>query len=268
MYESGVSADRYAIRFDGQVVVVTGIGGGFGRVIADSFSACGATVVGVDLDSGKSDYETYSADVSRSDEVAAAFAAIKADHGPVNVLINNAGIREIKTIVDLSPPEWDKVVGVNLNGVYYCAHEAAKQMREAGRGNIVNTASAAGLLGITHRPAYNATKHAVIGLTKNLALDLAEFGIRVNAVAPGTVPTPLTESYFKDADFVQELQATVPLGVRGTKQDVADAFIFLASHLSSFITGVALLVDGGWSSSKAFSYGVSTVYNNPAAATT
>lgn len=175
---SSSTNSRYQIDFDGKVVLVTGIRGGLGGAIASAFADCGATLVGIDRDAAKDDvFPTFAANVSNSREVSAAFAEIESRYGSPDILINNAGVREIKTIMDLEPDEWDRVIGINLNGVYYCAREAALRMRAKGSGNIINTASVAGTLGITHRPAYVATKHAVIGLTRNLALDLAQYKI-------------------------------------------------------------------------------------------
>jgi NAD(P)-dependent dehydrogenase (short-subunit alcohol dehydrogenase family) len=253
----------------GKVVVITGINGGLGTVIADAFAACGAQVAGIDRDAPASaKYETVAANVASAADVAAAFAKLERSVGSPDVLINNAGVREVKTILDLEPAEWDAVVGVNLNGVYYCSREAALRMKKSGRGgSIINTASVAGMLGITHRPAYVSTKHAIIGLTKNLSIDLAPYGIRVNAVSPGTVRTPLTEAYYADPQFLADFEATVPLGAKGTPQDVANAFLFLASPMAAYVTGVVLPIDGGWTSSKSYSYGGSNAYTNAASGT-
>lgn len=258
---------QQALDFSTKLVVVTGINGGLGDAIAAAFSAAGASVVGIDREADNPHYPVFVADICRATEVAAAFTEIENRHGVPDILINNAGIREVKTILDLKPAEWDRVVGVNLNGLYYCSREAALRMKTHGGGCILNTASVAGQLGITHRPAYVATKHAVIGLTKNLAVDLAPFGIRVNAVAPGTVRTPLTEPYYTDPDFLADLEAVVPLGGRGGPVDVASAFVYLASPMAAYVTGTTLVVDGGWSSSKSFSYGSSSAYNQSSAST-
>ncbi|MHA6631095.1 SDR family NAD(P)-dependent oxidoreductase [Pseudonocardia sichuanensis] len=252
--------------FTGDLVVVTGIASGLGSAIAHAFTALGARVVGIDRDPGK-EFDTVRADLADATAVAHAFTMIDARHGAPRVLVNNAGVREVSTVVDLEPGEWDRVVGVNLNGVYYCAREAALRMRKNGGGAIVNMSSVAGLIGVTHRPAYTATKHAVLGLTKNLAVDLAHYGIRVNAVAPGTVRTPLTEHYYADDEFLAEFETVVPLGATGTPDDVANACLFLASPLAAYITGVVLPVDGGWSTSKSYSYKATSAYTQGARTT-
>lgn len=260
--------ESYEFNFVGQTVVITGINGGFGQTIAAAFQRCGAHVIGIDRESHPaSAYETFVADVSDHTQVASAFAALIKVHGAPHVLVNNAGIREVDTIITLDPDEWDRVVNVNLNGAFYCAREAAIAMKDAGRrGTIISTASAAGFIAASHRPAYVATKHALVGLTKQLALDLSPYGIRVNAVAPGNIRTPLTESYYADPRFVADLEQTIPSGGTGTTVDVANMFLFLASPFSSYVNGQSLLVDGGFTTSKAFTYN-SDVYTDSSAST-
>ncbi len=125
-------------------------------------------------------------------------------------------------------------------------------MRESGGGAIVNLASVGGLIGLSHRPAYTAAKHGIVGLTKSLARDLAPAGIRVNALCPGVIRTPMTEQYFSDESFEQELAVSVPLGRYGEVGDVAQAALYLASDGAAYVTGVALPVDGGWLAEKSF----------------
>jgi NAD(P)-dependent dehydrogenase (short-subunit alcohol dehydrogenase family) len=151
--------------------------------------------------------------------------------------------------------EWDNVIAVNLSGTFYCCQAAARHMRESGRGAIVNIASVGGLIGLARRPAYTASKHGVVGLTKSLARDLGPAGIRVNAICPGLVRTPLTEQYFAEAAFEAGLETVVPQGRVGTAGDVADAALYLASDQSGYVNGVALTVDGGWLAEKSFAAG-------------
>jgi NAD(P)-dependent dehydrogenase (short-subunit alcohol dehydrogenase family) len=128
-------------------------------------------------------------------------------------------------------------------------------MRESGGGAIVNISSVGGLIGLARRPAYTAAKHGVIGLTKSLARDLGPAGIRVNAICPGLIRTPLTEQYFAEAAFEEGLQTVIPQGRPGTAADVADAALYLASDQSAYVSGVALTVDGGWLAEKSFAAG-------------
>jgi len=151
--------------------------------------------------------------------------------------------------------EWDNVIAVNLSGTFYCCQAAARHMRERGGGAIVNLSSVGGLIGLARRPAYTAAKHGVVGLTKSLARDLGPAGIRVNAICPGLIRTPLTEQYFADDAFEEGLRTVVPQGRVGLADDVADAALYLASDQSAYVNGIALTVDGGWLAEKSFAAG-------------
>jgi NAD(P)-dependent dehydrogenase (short-subunit alcohol dehydrogenase family) len=265
---------------EGKTAIVTGAAGGLGIVTCRTLAKNGARIVALDLSSEKVDEVVLQlesegignvigvvADVASATSVATAFAEIKQRVGPIDVLVNNAGVREIKAALDLSPAEWDRVIGINLSGPFYCAREAGLQMRETGGGAIVNIASVAGILGIARRPAYTTAKHGIVGMTKTLAREFAEYGIRVNTVAPGTVRTPMTEHYFQDAEFVRGLKHSVPLHDRGSAQDIANAILFLSSSLADFITGVTLPVDGGWTSEKTYAAADSASFFGTSAAT-
>jgi len=195
-------------------------------------------------------------DVRSSAEVAASFDQLANRAGRIDILVNCAGVREMKAALDLPAFEWDDVIAINLSGTFYCCQAAARWMSRNSGGAIVNISSVAGVIGLPRRPAYTASKHGVVGLTKNLAKDLAQFNIRVNAIAPGTIRTPLTESHFHDEAYLRSLSQVVPLGTAGTPQDVAQAALFLASDMSSFVTGVVLPVDGGWLAEKGYRYGM------------
>ena len=249
----------------GRVALVTGAGSGIGRAIAALFAGEGARVAGFDrapeagevlaaalAGVGANEPIFVHGDVRSPNDVEAAVEAVVGQAGRIDVLVNCAGVREIGDAYTMAAEEWENVLAVNLSGTFYCCQSVARRMRESGGGSIVNMSSVGGLIGLSHRPAYSASKHGVIGLTKSLARDLAAAGIRVNAICPGVIRTPLTERYFEDESFEQELAAVVPLRRYGVVDDVANAALYLASDMSSYVNGVALTVDGGWLAEKSF----------------
>ena len=249
----------------GRVAFVTGCASGIGREVAGLFAREGARVAGFDrareageelaasLGAAAGQEAFFTAgDVRRPAEVEAAVEAVVARAGRIDVVVNCAGVREIGDAYTMPTDEWDNVVAVNLSGVFYCCQSTARRMRESGGGSIVNISSVGGLIGLSHRPAYTATKHGVVGLTKSLAADFGPDGIRVNAICPGLIRTPLTESYFEDESFERDLATTVPQGRYGVAADVASAALYLASDMASYVNGAALTVDGGWLAEKSF----------------
>ena len=251
---------NYRFDFTGKTVVITGALGGFGAKATQVFKVLGADVIGLEKDCAR--YSTtdnidhlVEVDVANLASVAKALKKIDEKYDQIDVLINNAGIREIKTILEIEPDEFARVISVNLNGTFYCSREAALRMVKKSAGNIILIASVCSVIAMPNRPAYTASKHAIIGLTKNLATDLSPHGIRVNAVAPRTIRTPSTEAYYHDAEFLKDLDLTVPLGSqKGTVDDIVNEFLFLASPFADFMTGTALVVDGGWSNTKVVGY--------------
>ena len=173
--------------------------------------------------------------------------------GRLDVLINCAGVREIVPVLELSLEEWNRVMSVNVTGTFLCSQAFGRAMVAAKRkGAIVNIASTLGVTATPSRAAYTASKHAVVGLTREMSMELGEHGIRVNAVGPGVIRTPLTERYFQDAAQAERIKDIHALGRWGEPDEIAKAILFLASDDASFCTGTTLMVDGGWTAGRKF----------------
>ena len=221
----------------GKTAVVTGAGRGIGKATADLLEKAGAKVFRIDLDSG------IRCDVADEKQVEKAFQEI----GGVDILVNNAGIAVRKTAFDISAEEWDSVIDVNVKGVFLCSRVAARSMKERGGGAIVNLASIMGFSGgIFPNPAYQTSKGAVVNMTRALALEFAVHRIRVNAVAPTFVRTPLTAPIFSNPEVLEKVMQHTPLGVLPEVEDIAAAILFLAGPAARCITGVTLPVDSGY----------------------
>ena len=244
---------------DGKIALVTGAGSGIGRATALVFAREGAKVLVADVvvDGGEETVRLLKAaggeaifvkaDMAKAAEVEAMVQKAVATYGRLDCAHNNAGIEGAtgKT-ADYREEDWDRVIRINLTGVWFCMKYEISQMLKQGGGAIVNTASDAGLLGVPQMPAYVASKHGVVGLTKTAALEYAKSGIRVNAVCPGVIKTPMVERITAQrAGRAERMAAVEPVGRMGKPEEIAEAVVWLCSEAASFVTGLPMPVDGG-----------------------
>ncbi|MGE0860592.1 MAG: SDR family oxidoreductase [Gammaproteobacteria bacterium] len=242
-----------------KVAVITGGASGIGRATALAMATEGARIALMDLGlevgeevvaaiaerGGEARY--YRANVALKDEVEAAFDAILRDFGRIDCAFNNAGVAgDNRVLAETSDEEYARVVGVNLTGVFLCMRREVQEMLKTGGGAIVNTASVAGLNGWKFAAVYSATKHAVIGLTRSAALEYARSNIRVNAVCPGVIETPMAQSAQDDQAIREIMIRKHATGRLGQAEEVAAAVLWLCSPGASFVHGHALAVDGGY----------------------
>ncbi|MFI1092565.1 SDR family NAD(P)-dependent oxidoreductase [Streptomyces sp. NPDC020917] len=238
-------------RFDGQTVVVTGAGSGIGYEMAQRFAAEGARVYAADLEPSGVPHGTVAVevDVTDPDSVAAALALAVEQTGRLDVLCNNAGASSTTDPVACTVEEWEHTFAVNTRGVFLGTKFALPTMLAQGRGAIVNTASAAGLVGLKDRAAYCASKGAVIAFTRQVAVQYAGTGVRCNSVCPGTVDSPWVGRLLDAADDPAQARAALvgrqPMGRLGRPAEIAEAALYLASDAAAFITGTELVIDGG-----------------------
>lgn len=229
---------------EGKVALVTGGGSGIGAATADLLRERGATVVAADLRPGEG-IEVL--DVTDEVAVDALVASIVERHGALDVAANVAGTPGVYAhVADARTDDWRDTMSVNLDGVFFCLRAELRAMRASGRGSIVNVASSAGRMGVPGLSAYSASKHAVLGLTKSAALEVAHDGIRVNAVCPGSVRTPMLRSFVGgDEDLLEKMGRRAPMGRLGEPSEIAEAVVWLLSDAAGFVTGNALSPDGG-----------------------
>ncbi len=241
-----------------RVALVTGAVGGIGRSISLHLAAEGAILALsylVERDEDAEEYlkeltrqgfraSLYKADVSRSDEAVSLVERVTKDFGRIDVLINNAGITIDKAMKNMSPDQWDKVIGVDLSSVFYCSRAVIGQMLERGYGRIINISSVVGQKGNFGQTNYAAAKAGIIGFTKALALETAKKGITVNAIAPGFVKTAMTDKIPKDV--MDKIVDSIPVGRLAEPSEIARAIVFLADEKSSYITGQVMGINGGF----------------------
>ncbi|MEU5099936.1 glucose 1-dehydrogenase [Streptomyces sp. NPDC020996] len=246
--------------FAGQVAFVTGAGSGMGLAAARAFAASGAAVALADVDEAAVNEAARRltdegrqalalvCDVSDEEQVAAAIDRTVDTFGRLDMAYNNAGVQIPPTdAADESVEQFDRVHAVNLRGIWACMKHELRHMRAQGSGAIVNCSSLGGLVGIPGRASYHSSKHGVIGLTTSAALEYAPRGIRINAICPGTIDTPMVSDMIAKGELDRaEAEANQPIGRLGTAEEMADAVLWLCSPGAAFVVGVALPVDGGY----------------------
>ncbi len=246
-------------QFDGKVALVTGGASGIGRASAERFAGAGAKVVVADLDDAQGggtvgainatggEAVFVRVDVADPEQVAAMVSTAIDGFGRLDIAVNSAGLPgTYAAFDDQRLDDWQRTIAVNLTGTFLAMQAQIPPMLAAGGGAIVNVASAAGLMGFANLPAYVASKHGVVGLTKSVALEYARHGIRVNAVCPGSVRTQMLEGFAGgDEKTLQGMGKMTPVGRLGTPAEIAEAIVWLCSDAASYVTGHAMAVDGG-----------------------
>ena len=244
-----------SFRLDGRRALVTGAGRGIGLAAAAALAEAGAAVTLV----ARTHSEIEDAAAAMRDAGGKAEAlcldvsdpvhvrAVLADHAPFDILVNNTGTNRPAAFTDVTVEDFDAIIGLNLRAAFFVAQAVAARLVESRRpGSIIHVSSQMGHVGGARRTVYCASKHAIEGLTKAMAIDLAPAGIRVNSIAPTYIETPLTRPYFQDAAFRQEVLQRIKLGRIGQVEDLMGAIVFLASDASSLMTGSSMAIDGGW----------------------
>ena len=249
-------------RLDNKIAIVTGGGSGIGKAISILFAQQGATVCIIDIDDNANKVvdeiintnnkaSFYKCNISNQQEVKNVVQQIVQDHSGIDILINNAGIAHIGNAENTSPEDFEKLMNVNIKGVYNCLHEVLPFMKQNG-GSILNMASVAALVGLSDRFAYSATKGAVIAMSLSVAKDFLQYKIRCNSISPGRVHTPFVDGFIsknypgKEAEMFDKLSKTQPIGRMGKPEEIAQLALYLCSDEASFITGCDYPIDGGF----------------------
>jgi NAD(P)-dependent dehydrogenase (short-subunit alcohol dehydrogenase family) len=246
-------------RLNGRIALVTGGNRGLGRAIAEALTEAGASVAVTSRDARRA--EAAAADISKATgreclglaldvrdegQVREAVTRVIAELGGIHILVNNAGVNIRESITDLKDESWEEVVDTNLAGAMRCSRAVAGRMKDQGWGRIINVASMLSVVAIAQRSAYASSKAGLLGLTRAMALDLAPHGVTVNALCPGVFKTEINRPILNDPEYLKEFLKQIPLGRMGDPAELKGAAVFLASDASAYMTGAALLVDGGW----------------------
>jgi NAD(P)-dependent dehydrogenase (short-subunit alcohol dehydrogenase family) len=246
-------------KLDGRVALVTGGNRGIGRAIAAAFAEAGASVAVTSRDAARAEKAAaeiaestgreclgLALDVRDGAMVEAVFGRAASELGGLDILVNNAGINIRESITDLKDESWHDIIETNLAGAMRCSRIAARRMKEKGWGRIINIGSILSFVGIAQRAAYASSKAGLVGMTRAMALDLAPHGVTVNALCPGVFKTEINRPILNDPEYLKEFLKQIPLGAMGDPAQLMGAAVFLASEASSYVTGAALMVDGGW----------------------
>ncbi len=249
------------MRLAGKTALITGAGSGLGQATAQLFAQEGAQVVVADISQRRAQAvaaeisQTHAspaiglqADVTQSQAVSALVDQARSEYGPINILVNNAGIAQIKDLLDITPEEWQRMIDVHMKGTFLCMRAVIGDMIEAKWGRVINTASVAGMTGGPQNAHYAAAKAAIIGFTRSLALEYARSGITVNAVAPGLIETPMVKQGTGPASekVVDFFIRRIPMRQMGKPGDIAAAHLYLASDDAAYVTGQVLSPNGGY----------------------